>query len=186
MKAVSTEAQFPERVYPIMERTDEMRTRIDVRDGSVDDWREVLGEPTLTPVDLVSRAMGIGVRPIFVGLSHLAGLARWRQPPFRSYRIDRRYNQRACLRPKWRASDDLSHADLSVWLFVDGDRSGGSYQQDEARGLEYPMQQARGIKHVQEPIPTAATINNLVVGGVSLLTDWVHRPPFADGDRRND
>ena len=181
MKAVSTEAQFPERVYPIMELTDEMRTRIDVRDGSVDDWREVLGEPTLTPVDLVTAPWASEYDPS--SLDFRIWLA-WHDGDNHLFvateLIDDIINERVYDR-NGVLPHDLSHADLSVWLFVDGDRSGGSYQQDEARGLEYPMQQAQRYQAFPGTYTNSSNDNNLVVGGVSLLTDWVHRPPFADG-----
>lgn len=38
-----------DRVYPIPEITEE--SRIDLKDGSVDDWSELLGEPTFTALD---------------------------------------------------------------------------------------------------------------------------------------
>ncbi len=52
--AISLEAQFPDRLYPFAELTDEMRAQIDLKDGSVDDWMAVLGEPSLTPLDFVN------------------------------------------------------------------------------------------------------------------------------------
>ncbi len=52
LTGASLEAQFQDRLYPFVELTDEMRDRIDLKDGSVDDWLEVLGEPSLTPLDL--------------------------------------------------------------------------------------------------------------------------------------
>ena len=44
--AVSTRAHVGDRVYPIAELTDDMLAQIDLKDGSVDDWIEVLGEPS--------------------------------------------------------------------------------------------------------------------------------------------
>ena len=46
-----SEAQLQDRVYPFIELTDEMRARIDLKDGQVEDWPDALGEPTLTPLD---------------------------------------------------------------------------------------------------------------------------------------
>ena len=36
--AICLEAQFQDRLYPFRELTDEMRARIDLKDGSVEDW----------------------------------------------------------------------------------------------------------------------------------------------------
>ena len=51
LPAIALDAQWSDRLYPFRELTAEMRARIDLRDGSVADWSEVLGEPTLTPLD---------------------------------------------------------------------------------------------------------------------------------------
>ena len=48
--AVCLEAQWQDRLYPFIELTDDMLAEIDLRDGSIDEWVEVLGEPTLTPL----------------------------------------------------------------------------------------------------------------------------------------
>lgn len=47
-------AHTGERVIPIFELTDEDIGRINIHDGSVDDWLKVLGEPTLTAGDFDS------------------------------------------------------------------------------------------------------------------------------------
>ena len=54
LTAVCLEAQWADRLYPFTELTDEMRARIDLKDGSIDDWLEVLGEPTVTPLDFAT------------------------------------------------------------------------------------------------------------------------------------
>ena len=40
LTAVCLEAQWADRLYPFTELTDEMRARIDLKDGSIDDWLE--------------------------------------------------------------------------------------------------------------------------------------------------
>ena len=49
--AVSTRAHVGDRVYPISELTDEMLAQIDLKDGLWDEWRELMGEPTMTILD---------------------------------------------------------------------------------------------------------------------------------------
>ena len=41
----------PDRIYPIVQLTDRDVAEIDVTDGSVEDWENIVGEPTLTPLD---------------------------------------------------------------------------------------------------------------------------------------
>ena len=45
------EAQESERLYPFVELTDANLAQIDVTDGSIDEWVDLLGEPTLTALD---------------------------------------------------------------------------------------------------------------------------------------
>ena len=46
-----THAHIGDEIYPFYELLDEDLHRIDLTDGSVEDWLEVLGEPSLTAVD---------------------------------------------------------------------------------------------------------------------------------------
>ena len=75
LTAVCLEAQWADRLYPFTELTDEMRARIDLKDGSVEDWLEVLGEPTVTPLDFVTSPWYSGYDPSSYDFRILAGLA---------------------------------------------------------------------------------------------------------------
>ena len=48
---LAADAHTGDRIYPIPELTDEMLARIDLKDVSVQDWIDVLGEPVLTALD---------------------------------------------------------------------------------------------------------------------------------------
>ena len=50
------EAQESERLYPFVELTDADLAQIDVTDGSIDEWVDLLGEPTLTALDFQTRS----------------------------------------------------------------------------------------------------------------------------------
>ena len=50
------EAQESERLYPFVELTDADLAQIDVTDGSIDEWKDLLGEPTLTALDFQTRS----------------------------------------------------------------------------------------------------------------------------------
>ena len=49
--ASAAHAHIGDEIYPIFELLDEDLDRIDLTDGSVEDWLEVLGEPSLTGAD---------------------------------------------------------------------------------------------------------------------------------------
>ena len=44
-------SQVPDRVYPFTELSDEDVARLDLRDGTVFDWLDIVGEPSLTALD---------------------------------------------------------------------------------------------------------------------------------------
>ena len=54
-----TWAHVGERVFPIFELMDEDVALIDIKDGSVEDWEEVVGEPSLTAIDFETYRHGI-------------------------------------------------------------------------------------------------------------------------------
>ena len=49
--AGAAHAHIGDQIYPIFELLDEDLDRIDLTDGSVEDWLDVLGEPSLTATD---------------------------------------------------------------------------------------------------------------------------------------
>ena len=65
-----------DRVYPIAYLTDEMVEHIRVDDGSVDEWHELVGEPSLTILDCLGQIQERAIRPVRPRLPNLAGLAR--------------------------------------------------------------------------------------------------------------
>ena len=176
--AILTEAQFPDRVYPIPELTDEMRSRIDVKDVSVDDWAEVLGEPTLTPLDLRTPSWTSEYDPSSLdfriwlawhdGGNHLFVATELIDDVVNEHVYDR----------NGPFPHDISHGDLTVWFFVDGDRSGGSYV---AEDHPYPMQQAQWYDAFPGTYTNHSNDTNIILSRVSDLADWVHLPPYADG-----
>ncbi len=166
----SVEAQqFPDRMFPVIELTDEMRDQIDLKDGSVEDWLQVLGEPTLTPLDFYSfvptmdsynpssydfriwLAWHDSKDHLFVAIEFV--------DDFHVSNYDR-----------YKPGSD-PEGDSSVQLYVDGDKSGGRFSPNE-------MQQA------QVYTAFARTYNNdsnVTLVTVSPIADWVHKLPYADG-----
>ena len=54
-----TQAHVGNRIYPIFELADEDVALIDIKDGSVEDWEEVVGEPSLTAIDFETSQHGV-------------------------------------------------------------------------------------------------------------------------------
>ena len=173
LTAVSLEAQFQDRLYPFIELTDEMRARIDLKDGSVEDWLDVLGEPTLTPLDFVPSplesynpssydfriwlAWHDATNHLFVGAEIVD-----------DFHVS-----------EYERGDIWADGDASIWFYVDADKSGGELFEAHGGG-EIPddMQQAQWYTAFAR---TYSNDSNVTLVNVSLRADWVHQVPYADG-----
>ena len=176
--SVSSEAQFSDRLYPVFELTDEMRKKIDVKDGSVEDWLEVFGEPTLTPLDFLTAPWASKYDPSsFDFRVWLAWHHSGNHLFVAAEMVDDFVYAPSTVR-NFVSGQGVSQADLFVWFFVDGDKSGGSLTIDNSLGLTHPMQQAQYYTAFPG---TYSNDNNLSLSKVSSLTNWVHHPPYADG-----
>ena len=178
LMATSSEAQFQERLYPFVELTEEMRDQIDLRDGSIEDWQQVLGEPTLTALDFDTAPWSAEYDPSSFDFRIWLAWHRGDNHLFVAAELiddfvnDRNYDRDATGGP------GIAHSDLSVDFGVDGDESGGSLQARNASGLTHPMQQAQWYRAFPG---TFNNDNNLILRIVSRRTDWVHHRPYADG-----
>ena len=167
MPAIALDAQWSNRLYPIKELTDEMRARIDLRDGSVEDWSEVLGEPILTPLDFATPpslpeydpssfdfriwlAWHDAGRHLFVAAEIVDDIhvGMWPEDP-----------------PDWAPADRPSFwipAEGTVHFWVDGDRSGGPVFETDGDliilgnyNVELPKQ-SKGLENdiISNPLPS--------------------------------
>ncbi len=173
LTVLSLEAQFPDRLYPFAELTDEMRARIDLKDGSTEDWLEVLGEPTFTPLDFLTfppdsyDPSSLDFR-IWVAwhdaTNHLFVAAE---------SVD---DIHVSMDEDWE-SNPLPSVDASVWFYVDGDRSGGAIFDDN-----FSQEVPRDMVQAQLYSAFAKTYTNESnVTLVNISAPWVRNVPYADG-----
>ncbi len=182
-----TEGQESERLYPFVELTDADLAQIDVTDGSIDEWVDLLGEPTLTALDFQTRPDWAPYDP--ADMDYRVWLA-WHGATRRIYVAVERaddiyinYYEGGDARPICAAM--LGH-DSMVSFRVDGDASGGKYafsleeikDRDEHRLLEN--------QHAQSYV----VLGDIVVGGPHVCLgfqtlygdeDWFQLPPYAEG-----
>ena len=165
-----------DRLYPFRELTDGMRAQIDLKDGSVEDWEEILGEPTLTPLDFSTSPSSREYDPssydfrIWVAwhdaTDHLFVAAEM-VDDFHAVHEHR--------------NNPLLFGDASVTFYVDGDNSGGGLRDPEGHDAEKPYDMVQA----QEYYAFARTYDdhsNVALSEVSYnLADWMHREPYADG-----
>ena len=173
LTAVCLEAQWQDRLYPFTELTDEMRAQIDLKDGSVEDWLEVLGEPALTPLDFLPPPSLPGYDPS--SYDFRIWLA-WHDATDHLFVAAEFVDDYHVSVYDHNDPNSLPIGDSSVWFFVDGDRSGGRLIQPGEPDLNHMIQ-------AQWYAAIARTHSN--DSNVQLyLRDnppWVHSPPYADG-----
>ena len=181
------EAQESERLYPFVELTDADLAQINVTDGSIDEWKDLLGEPTLTPLDFQTRPDKAPYDP--ADMDYRVWLA-WHGATHRLYvaieRSDDIYiNNYEGGDAKPICAAMMGH-DSSVGFSVDGDASGGKYtfsrneikDRDEHRLLENQHAQ---IYNALGDISGGGS--HVCLGFQTLYgdEDWFQLPPYAEG-----
>ena len=181
LPAIALDAQWSDRLYLFRELTDEMRARIDIRDGSVEDWSEVLGEPTLTPLDFAIHPQYPEYDPSSFDFRiwlawHDAGNHLFVAAEIvDDIHVDDDPRLAASHRPPTEAT---------VHFMVDGDGSGGTVvETDEHRSVirDITMVQAQRYRATAEPREKGS---NVYLEWVSIFSPWVHQVPYADGGGR--
>ena len=170
-----------ERVYQILEITDDMLAQIDLRDGTTDEWPPLLGEPTLRTIDFqMSEYYPTEYDPSDLDFAIWLG---WHEESNRIYFagafVDDLY---------WDQSrvNDLSWTQKrvqdSIVFFVDGDHSGpdtentidvGRYRLGEQFYAAAPWTREGPTVFVPWVTHTPE--------GLEPLGDWMVNPPYCNG-----
>ena len=176
--AIMAGAHSGGRVYPIVELTDEMLEQIQLDDGTVDEWFELIGEPAMTLLDFQTHSNFIPPDPS--NLDFRIWLA-WHDDPDRLY-------------VAFVASDDLYKNDHdydafgvrssidshdSITLAIDGDHSGGAGYTSTSTREE--VLEAVGQTQRYEAI--ARTISGPLIRNEIQWTgvfSWRLFPPYGD------
>ena len=162
--ATSVGAHSGGRVYPIAELTDEVLEKIQLDDGSVEEWYDLVGEPTMSLVDF--RLYGTVPDPS--DLDFRIWLA-WYDDP------DRLYVAFLGSDDVYIESQDLGNDhDVELLLTVDGDHSGGdgylNLSFEEAEGVWGGSQQYRAMAQTASGRPglfayyTSSTVSGRMKG----------------------
>ena len=124
-------AHVGDEIYPFFELLDEDLDRIDLTDGSVEDWLEVIGEPSLTAVDFYWGVFG-GVAYDPADLDFRIWLA-WNQSTSTLWIAMERYDDLYINLYDGREPWEMQSWDSSLRFMVDGDHTGGLYGSDGGR-----------------------------------------------------
>ena len=165
------------RVFPIPELTDEMLAGVELHDGSVEEWYDLVGEPTMSLVDF-RRDFDHGL-PDPSDLDFRIWLA-WHDEPDRLY-------------VAFAASDDVhtipqrrSGFPTELTLAIDADHSGGGLNLEswETKGFWGESQQYGAIARTAGGRTALYAYFTSGLGrGYSIETkedSWIFYPPYAD------
>ena len=165
-------AHSGDRVYPIVEISDDQIGLIDLHDGFVDEWLNVNGPPTLTALDF-TELHGSGYQPHDLDFRIWTG---WNKSSNRLYVagqfVDDSY-MNSFPEMWW---DRFGHHDAMAFM-VDGDHSGGVLELNSRAAQRY-----EAISYVPEG-PTVG-IYGVTLGFAAesaSLRRWVFLPPYSDG-----
>ena len=170
-------AQPPDRIYPIMQLTDRDVAEIDVTDGSVEDWENIVGEPTLTPLDF-AEPFGGSYDPSDMDFRIWLG---WHDATDRIFfameRVDDVYVNEFD-REDENENEVMVFHDSSVEFAVDGDHSGGAVFPEESP--EERVWQVQVFNALGEVFDGGSQVG-LVPHAYLLSAEWLIQPPFAHG-----
>ena len=171
------------RIYPIFELTDEDVATLDLKEGFVEDWLEIVGDPTLTALDFTDIPISPPYDP--VDFDFRLWLA-WHNASNRIYiamqqaddihYIDEEENQRVLLR----------FCDGSINFFIDGDHSAEDFVTDpsccetEEEFLLLYNQWTQWYVAIGGTYSSGPRVR-LWNDWQEYEQDWFQVPPYADG-----
>ena len=180
--ATSAGAHVGDRVYPIAYLSDEMLSEIRLDDQSVDEWYELLGEPTMTLLDFREELEGSALDP--ADLDFRIWLA-WHDEPARLYvafvASDDVYKNGHDYSVDWATSsrDNMYNYD-SIMLAFDGDHSGGAgctgCSEEEWLDLSGQTQRYAAIAHTNGP-----NLDDFATRFYTGSFAWTSLPPYGEG-----
>ena len=172
--ASQAHAHVGDEIYPFYELLDEDLEHIDLTDGSVEDWLEVVGEPSLTALDFVwgDHRYDPWEVDFRIWLAwHQGSSTLW----IAMDRVDDFYFNRYDGNRPW-----MAVWDSSIALLVDGDHTGGPYSYLLGPMCQTctPEQILEDNRQAQHWVAIAETPNgeHLFHAGAG---EWVAREPYA-------
>ena len=174
---VTVHGHSGDRVYPIHELSPTDLTAIDLHDGSIDDWRAIVGEPTLTALDFYLRDYDPASFDFQMWLA-------WSREANHFYvalvlfdddyvnEFERSTESSIGLMEWW---------DSAVRLVVDGDHSGGPFFPNDDAENQGQAQWYSAIGETFDDGPQVQVSWVELVEADGYLSDWMLKPPFADG-----
>ena len=175
--AVSAGAHVGDRVYPVSYLSDEMLEQIDLRDGLVDEWQELVGEPAMTLLDFYSIA-----DPDRSDFDFRIWLA-WHDDPPRFYVAFVSSDDVYKNTHNYDVGDNMGLND-SISLLIDGDHSGGpgcSAVFDCAGPSAEEVREHTQKYNAIARTPDGPNLDDRVTRQAKGEFSWAVLPPYGDG-----
>ena len=174
--APGTPAHVGDEIYPFLELRDEDLDHIDLTDGSVEDWIEVVGEPSLTAIDFfwLFGAYDLSEVDFRIWLA-------WHQASGTLWVAMERFDDIYLNSYDGVGLHEMVNWDSSIAFMVDGDHTGGIYGQLLGINCEQCTDEQVLWNHRQAQRWMAIAE---APGGGDILdydgaSDWVIRAPYA-------
>ena len=182
--APAAHAHLGDQIYPFYELLDEDLGRIDLTDGSVDDWYDVLGEPSLTAADFYYPFSSYD--PANCDNRFWLG---WHRPSGTLWvameRFDDIYHNNYAGEILEPGFPTIFRPAMGFWdsyfsFMVDGDHSGGRYlfALHDCEGCTVEEAKLRNNRQAQHWLVIAETAAGRQVG-YDGASEWVIREPYA-------
>ena len=181
-------AHIGDEIYPFYELLDEDLSHIDLTDGSVEDWLEVVGEPSLTATEFVWGTQSEPAEYDPSSLDFRIWLA-WHQGSGTIWiameRVDDIYVNRFGgvddLYVNLGDASDLGFWDSVVYLMVDGDHSGGRYRYvNWAWCRDCPREELlENQRQAQSWLAIGEAPDGQHLHFLGVANEWVAREPYA-------
>ena len=178
--ALPSGAHVGDRLYPIAWLSDEMLEEIDLHDGSVEEWEELIGEPSMTLLDFADQQGEKTPDPS--DLDFRIWLA-WHDDPARFYVAFLASDDAYKNTHDWSNSlrESMFNND-SIQLMIDGDHSGGAGGVNETPLEEWV--EISGRTQQYDAIARTATGPTLDDAGTRVQSGqyaWTVLPPYGEG-----
>ena len=178
--ASGASAHIGDKIYLIFEIPDADRASIDLKDGSVADWEDVVGDPSLVATDFYADpTVGEGAQYDPADLDYRIWLG-WNSTDSILYlaqeRVDNVYINTY---PGGNVGDLWSYD--SVEFMLDGDHTGGDYTGSADVNWTADEQKLNNNRTAQQYLGIATSPDGKTVGYLGAGAGWVNELPYADG-----
>ena len=181
--AISADAHSGDRLFPIPYLSDEMLSKIKLQDGTIDEWIELVGEPSMTSLDFTT---GFGrLPPDPSDLDFRIWLA-WHDDPARFYvsfvASDDVYKNTHNYNVGDTSSGNFMFLNDSITLIIDGDHSGGAGCSNDCLEEDWLHVHSQS-QHYDAIARTSSgpTLDDLYTRQVTEEFAWTALPPYGDG-----